>query len=666
MPPYMWRRALIGLGIGALGAAMALAWDATNRRAGTDTEAEAVTYDWRLAANPTPARDDIAIVEINESTLRALAPIVGRWPWPRLMHAGVINYLSRAGARVIVYDVVFSEADTQGTYRIGERTVSGSESDAELIAAVRRAGNVVLLADVLFQGLENPQTGVADRPALRLPGTAYAPGPGLVARPNVHEPFNALREVAAALGHNFLEKDPGGMSRAMFPFIDAQGVAVPSLGMAGVLVANQIPADAVRKDGQRLRVGEATLPLRTRGDLLLKLHDQFSRPDGTTAFPTFSFFDVLLAEELAQSGEAPKNIRESDFAGKIVFVGTSATGLADVHATAFGGSTPGVYLQATLADNVLSQTFMRRAPISADVALTVAAALLAGVAALTMPVWWALAGLAVVATAGTAGATRAVGAGIWAPMVAPMAAAMMALVGGLAWQYFVEGREKRHVKKLFGRYVSPDIFHQLMTNPAAVRIGGEHREMTVLFSDIRGFTSVSETATPEAVVAQLNEYFGEMVDVLFRHQGTLDKFVGDMVMGLFGAPMANPHHADNAVAAAIEMSEALGRLNARWTASGRTPLDIGIGINSGEMIAGNIGSESIMSYTVIGDAVNLGARIESLNKDYGTRILISQATKDRLTRPVVTRRVDEVHVKGRREPVVVYEVIGGQGAGGTA
>jgi adenylate cyclase len=180
--------------------------------------------------------------------------------------------------------------------------------------------------------------------------------------------------------------------------------------------------------------------------------------------------------------------------------------------------------------------------------------------------------------------------------------------------------------------------------------------MTVLFSDIRGFTSASERGTPEDIVAQLNEYFGVMVDVLFRHQGTLDKFVGDMVMGLFGAPLADARHADHAVAAALEMSAELDRLNLAWQAQGRPVLDIGIGINSGEMIAGNIGSSAIMSYTVIGDAVNLGSRLESLNKDFGTRILISQATKDRLTTTVATRLVGETTVKGRKQPVVVYEV----------
>ena len=212
------------------------------------------------------------------------------------------------------------------------------------------------------------------------------------------------------------------------------------------------------------------------------------------------------------------------------------------------------------------------------------------------------------------------------------------------------------MRQLFGQYVSKDVIAQLMEHPDRARLGGERRTMTVLFSDIRGFTTASEKGTPEAVVAQLNEYFSAMVDVLFRHQGTLDKFVGDMVMGLFGAPLADERHADHAVAAAREMIVELERLNARWRQEGRAELDIGIGVNTGEMIAGNIGSTSIMSYTVIGDAVNLGSRIESLNKEYGTRILISGETRAALTTPVEMREIDTVKVKGRSRPVTIYTV----------
>jgi adenylate cyclase len=269
---------------------------------------------------------------------------------------------------------------------------------------------------------------------------------------------------------------------------------------------------------------------------------------------------------------------------------------------------------------------------------------------------WATAAVLALLTAMAFVLTRQVAGGVWIAAVNPAAAGALALFGGVAWQYFVEGRAKRHIKGLFGRYVSKDVIDQLMSDPALARLGGQRREMTVLFSDIRGFTTASEKGVPEDVVRQLNEYFTAMVEVLFRHRGTLDKFVGDMVMGLFGAPLADPQHADHAVAAALEMTAVLDRLNETWTAQGRPTLDIGIGINSGEMIAGNIGSDTIMSYTVIGDAVNLGARLESLNKEYGTRVLISQSTLDRLTTPVNSRRVDEVTVKGKTRPVVVYEV----------
>ena len=648
------RRILVGVAVGIAGAVIALALG----RSDLWRRAEAITYDWRLAQEPTPARDDIVIVDINESSVQALAPIVGRWPWPRLIHAGVIDYLARARARFVVYDVQFTERDLQGNYRIGDRTVTGPQSDDQLAGSIRRAGNVVLLADATFQGLARDSASLEKCGKPVPSGTIYTPGPGLLVRPSVCSPFLEMREGAAALGHDYLQKDFGGVSRRMFPFIQSQGVAVPSLGAAVVLLANQVPADGVRLEGRTLHVGDTDVPLDADGALLLKLHGPYAVEDRRT-YPIFSFFDVLLSEQNMLDGRAPE-IPTSAFENKIVFVGTSAAAMSDVHATAFGGSTPGVYLHATLADNMLSRQFMRQTSATTDVAILIVAGLAGGIAAAALPVWWALAGVLVLGAGGIAWATRAVGAGVWAPVVAPFTATAVAYVGGIAWQYFVEGREKRHVKKLFGRYVSPDIFHQLMTNPSIARLGGERREMTVLFSDIRGFTTASEQGTPEAIVAQLNEYFSEMVDVLFRHRGTLDKFVGDMVMGLFGAPVVDPLHADHAVAAAMEMSAALSRLNARWAAEGKPVLDIGIGINSGVMIAGNIGSQSIMSYTVIGDAVNLGSRIESLNKDYGTRILISQATRDRLTRPVTTRKVGEATVKGRREPVVIWEVIGSE------
>jgi adenylate cyclase len=257
----------------------------------------------------------------------------------------------------------------------------------------------------------------------------------------------------------------------------------------------------------------------------------------------------------------------------------------------------------------------------------------------------------------TAFATWQFAAGQWYPLVVPLLALVVATFGDVAYEYFVEGREKRRVKKLFVRYVSKDVFEQLIENPAAARLGGHRRHMTVLFSDIRAFTSVSEKGEPEAIVSQLNEYFSRMVPIVFAHKGTVDKFVGDMIMALFGAPLDDPDHADHAVETALAMSAGLAEQNREWTAAGRPPLDIGIGINTGGMVAGNLGSEDIMSYTVIGDEVNLGSRLESLNKDFHTRVIISEATRAALKGRYDIRALGEVVVKGKSVPVKIFSVV---------
>jgi adenylate cyclase len=255
------------------------------------------------------------------------------------------------------------------------------------------------------------------------------------------------------------------------------------------------------------------------------------------------------------------------------------------------------------------------------------------------------------------GALWAFGRGVWVPVVPATLGWVLATGGGFAYQYVVEGREKRQVRGLFSRYLSRDVYEQVLANPALAELGGKRRQMTVLFSDVRGFTALSERGDPEALVQQLNEYFSTMVDVVFAHRGTLDKFVGDMVMALFGAPLDDEEHAEHGVATAVAMVRALEVLNAGWESEGRPTLGIGIGVNSGEMIAGNIGSKQVRSYTVIGDAVNLGARLESLNKDYASRIIISEATRRLLRTSYTLRPLGSVVVKGKSVPVEIFEVV---------
>ena len=658
-----------GLLIGIAAAALVLGGDrlfsAVSRSGLNPFElAELRTYDWRLThtARPDQARHDIAIVDIDERSLRGLQPNAGRWPWPRAVHSMLLDYLARAPAKVIAYDIVFSDADTRRGFDFGDSTISGAESDKELADSIKAAGNVILVADASYD---------TEVEGLTLPDSGYPIDvPGIYELRGVLPPFELLAGVAAGLGHNRFVLDPDGPLRHTIPFVRAKHRVVPSLGVSAALRVAGIRPQDVRLDAGRLRLGDRVMPLSER---------RVRAEDGTLSFlwapinfrgpalledlknhtyPTYSFVDLEYAEEQILAGKTP-SIDPALFRDKIVFVGTTAAGLFDVFETPFSnGKMPGVQIHAAVADDILSNRFIREAGSLARLATVGAAAIAVGLAAAAVPAWWAAAGTVVFLAILSWIATRLFAGGYWLNLSQPVLASSLALFGGVAYQYFFEGREKRKMKKLFGQYVSKDVYEQLVANPALARLGGQRREMTVLFSDIRGFTTVSERGQPEEIVGMLNEYFTRMVDLVFAQKGTVDKFVGDMVMALFGAPLDDPDHADHAVEAALDMIDALTALNLRWKAEGRAELDIGIGINTGAMIAGNIGSDAIMSYTVIGDAVNLGSRLESLNKQYGTRIIISDATRERLRRPYQLRPLGDVVVKGKTQPVEIFEVVG--------
>jgi adenylate cyclase len=657
------RRAIAGIVIGA--AAAALVAGAARLWPRPFEAVELKTYDWRLArtARPETARDDIALVQIDESTLRNLEPNVGRWPWPRFVHGIVIDYLARAGAKLIVYDINFAEPDRSLGYKIGGGTMTGEESDDALAASIREAGNVLLAADASYDG---DATGVLPMPDEGYPLDVE----GIIERRTVYLPFPRLGDGAAGFGHNLFVLDADGPLRHAVPFVRRNGRVMPLLGVAAALRAAGIAPADVRLDGTTLRLGDRAMPLEWRevrtadGPIrylwsLIDFRGPAVGADLTThTYPTYTFFDLLYSEEQIRAGVAPK-VDPSVFKDKIVFVGATASGLFDVFETPFSnGKMPGIQVHAAVADDILSNRFLRRAPEATTLALVAAVALGAGLIAAMLPAWWAAAGTALLLVAFGVAALRQFGDGVWWAVTQPAAAAATALFGGVAYQYLAEGREKRRMRRLFGQYVSKDVCDQLVANPALARLGGTRREMTVLFSDIRGFTTVSEQGEPEDIVHLLNEYFSRMVEIVFRHRGTVDKFVGDQVMALFGAPLDDPDHADHAAAAALDMVAELERLCTRWRDEGRPELAIGIGISTGPMIAGNIGSDAIMSYTVIGDAVNLGARLESLNKTYGTRIIISDATRARLTRPFDLRPLGEVVVKGKTRPVSIFELAG--------
>jgi adenylate cyclase len=658
----------VAIGIGSAALVFLVAWP------GWLEIAELKLYDWRMrtlasirmAQGQPLVSPDIVLVEITDASVRDLSQFVGRWPWPRALHAMLVDYISSGKPKVVAIDLTFLEPERTSKYEFpGRGEITSAQSDQELADAVRRAGNVITLADAVDAGIDNGE--LKQEPWTSPP---YRLGPAIEERPVITLPYPALLSASAGVAHNFIALDRDGPARRFPPFVRQGDKFMPLLGVAAALAGGGFRPDEVVLRGNAIRIRDREIPLVPVRVAAVndpgKVHDQqtmlinYRAPslvNGKRPYTSYEASLVLQSQSQLQNGEKP-DIPPDAFKDKIVFVGIAFSGLVDVFQTPFGsGSMIGIQLHASVADSILSNRLLRPARPWTAVAVTLGAALLVGLMSATLS-FWAAATIAFLVAGGWTGVSLAAfDRGLWLVMAQPILAVGVALFAGTAYRYFVEDAEKRKVSRLFGRYVSRDVYKQLMAHPELAELGGARREMSVLFSDLRGFTSITEKGNPEDLVQQLNEYFSRMVDIVFRNGGTVDKFVGDMVMALFGAPVDDVNHADAAVKTAVEMVRELGELNRNWAAEGRVQLDIGIGVNSGDMIAGNIGSASIMSYTVIGDNVNLGARLESLNKEYRTRIIISESTRARLGLSYEMRPLGGVVVKGKTRPVEIFEVL---------
>jgi adenylate cyclase len=432
-----------------------------------------------------------------------------------------------------------------------------------------------------------------------------------------------------------------------------RGYYYPSLAVQAVRVALGVaPPDLKLDFGRALDIGTIQVPLDPRDRMLIN----YAGPAGT--FRYLSAADVL-------AGRIPDDaVRD-----RIVFVGGTAAGIYDLRVTPVSPIFPGVEKHATVAANILQRQFLQR-PDWVE--------LLEAFGILFWPLLlaWLLPRLRPVVSFGAVLVFSGASFGIvhlaflrgwWLPLVYPDLALALTFVGITVYRLFTEERQRLWIKRAFQRFVSPEVVERLVENPAALQFGGELRNLTVLFSDIRDFTTYTERHPPQEVVQMLREYLTRMTDQVLAHEGTLDKFIGDAVMAIFGAPVPLPDHAERACRTALAMVRELEALQTKWAAEGREPFRIGIGINTGEMVVGNLGSEQLFDYTVVGDGVNLGARLESLNKEYETKhhIIISDATYEAAKDALEVRRLGEVVVKGKTKPVTVYELQGLRDGGRT-
>ena len=565
----------------------------------------------QLAPDP-----DIVIVDIDEKSLVRMQDIAGSWPWPRSVHGELVAGIAAQKPAAIVFDILFSEPDK---FR--------PESDRAFNSALAGVGNVYLpLMRLSSEGGAKgvPLAQVAELLGLRRTPRAQADATAtlLVPSPEVVDPSHWRLGAI-----NFLA-DPDGVGRRYYLRIDAYGWEIPSL-----------PARVAQDLGYEVPEGESVL-LAWRG--------------GKGAFRHVSYSD--LYQDFGRKARA----RPADeFRDKIVIVGTAASGLHDLRVTPIDSLYPGVEVIATAIDNLKNRRWMTRAPAFAPVAMALA---LIGLAFLAFRRRWNAVRIGIALAVASAvllwASYGAVGRGALVPVLGPVLFAGAFFLAASLAAYLREKRSREQAVTLFGRFLNPQVVNQLVEEGATPEsLSGEEREVTVLFSDIRGFTAHSETHTPREIVELLNRYFSRQVEVVFRHGGTLDKFIGDCIMAFWGAPVANPDHARAGVAAALEMTRVLEEFKRELAAQGSDiaeAFDVGIGLHSGRAVVGFIGAQQKLDYTAIGDTVNLASRIEGLTKGVA-RVLVSRDTAAACGSAFDFAPRGSYKVKGRAQEVELFE-----------
>ena len=604
-------------------------------------ELKALDHLVRQYADPAKADSNLLLLAIDESSLEAF----GRWPWPRDRYGYVVRYLKQAGARAVVFDVMFFEPDE-----------NAEEFDQSFADDLKVADNVFL--PMLFQS--EPAALSAD---LQLRATVKAGrSDGEPAQAETHAgaklPIPVLAQQARGLGVINLSADADGPTRRIPLLGQVNGSLVPHLSVA--VARYLLGAGELSIGDGRMQIGSSSVPLDADGNLLIEWHGSLEQ---TYHARKYSIGRVLQAFAQQQKGERPA-LDTALFKDKVVFIAGTAAGLYDLRVTPFSSATPGVLIHMAALDNLLHGQGLQAAPswfsISTLLLLCLASA---GTFMLfrSYPVKFGVTiGLAVayygVVAHAFAGHER------WLELVFPEVALALTFGTAATVEYVTEGKQRRLMRAAFDKYMSSEVVEEIMRNPEAIKLGGEKKEISILFSDIAGFTTISEKMSPEDLVALLNRYLSAMTTIIkTTHRGNVNKYLGDGIMALFGAPLDDPKHASLACYAALDCQVELARLRQVWKQEGLPEIGARIGINSGPCIVGNMGSEERMEYTVTGDSVNLASRLEGASKYYDTLILIGQRTAELAKNDVEVREIDLLRVKGKKEPVVVFELLARKG-----
>ncbi|NLE67590.1 MAG: adenylate/guanylate cyclase domain-containing protein [Lentisphaerae bacterium] len=632
----MRKKLLQGLAVGLCATALALGLWA----AGWLDRLEWLSWDARvqLLARPGPATGGIRLILLDQNSLDWGKEQGYGWPWPRTIYQRVVDYCRRQGAASIMFDVVFTEPSAYGV-----------EDDLTFAAAISNAGmfagTVVLGSDV---GSETAWPEFAHAPeALKGPAPEWL---ARAAMPTAAFPTPEIAAAAARLGNVQATPDPDGIFRRVRPFVLFDGRPVPALGAASFLAARRDSLPVFEPGGVRL--GSRHVPVGPDGGAILRYRGPIS------VYSNHNAAAVVRSQLAYEEGVAPLIPGSNVYAGCHVVFGFTAPGLYDLRPTPVNrkGVYPGLGIQATLLDNLLSGDFMRAAQTPAAAALIVLFGVLWGLAASACrnareTVAAFLIALPIPALA----ALWAYARGWWLPFAAPEAATALALVGAVLVNYATEGRQKRFIKGAFQQYLNEDVIRQLLQDPGRLKLGGEMRTLSIFFSDLQGFTSISEGLNPEQLISLMNEYLTAMTDIIQEEGGTLDKYEGDAIIAFWNAPLAQDDHAVRAVRAALRCQAKLADMRPGLAQRLNRDLFMRIGLNTGPVVVGNMGSHKRFNYTIMGDAANLASRLEGINKQFGSFTLISEAVRDAVGGAFPVREISRVAVVGRKAPIRVFE-----------
>lgn len=586
----------------------------------------------QLVARPDRASKDIVLLAVDQYSLDVYEKEQGLgWPWPRQIYTGVLDFLKAGGAKAVSFDLMLTEDSTYGI-----------DDDRLLAEAITRSGNVVLPFFLsAAEGEADPAAeSTLERTAMKI--EEGLPRPAGQSLKSVALPVDILAAAAAKMGNVQFVPDGDSVFRRLPLVFGFGGRLFPGLPLALADLAGSTP-------------DLAKIPLDRSGNMILR----YFGPSGT--YKTYSIGAVINSQARIEEGLEPQ-IQPREFSGKTVLVGTTAAGLLDVRSTPFGGVYPGMEILATALDNLVRKDFIREASPAVTWVSVLLLALLAGVGTSMLKRIWQVAvlGLALPALA-AAGATLAVTAGVWVEFVAPAFAGVTAFIAAALLSYSVEGRQRRFIKSAFRFYLSPQVIDRVLENPSLLRLGGERREITAFFSDVAGFTSISEGLSPEDLVGLLNAYLSEMTDIILDLGGTLDKYEGDAIIAFWNAPLDLPDHALRACRAALRCQRRLAELREDFRHRYGHEVRMRVGINSGPAVVGNMGSERRFDYTAMGDTMNLASRLEGAGKVYGVSTLVGEETERRVREEILAREVDVIRVVGKKQPIRVFELLGEKG-----